>query len=122
VRVTVRGEPITAHACSCRQCQKSSGSAFSFSAWFADAQIVAIEGEYRSWRRGSAAGRWSESSFCPVCGSPLFGRVEALPGQLGVAASGFDDPAFVPPRKLYWASCRPDWLVLPAWVTLVDEQ
>ena len=122
LKVTVEGPPADVYACSCLECQRASGSAFTYAAVFRDSAVRSIEGEYRSWRRISEPGRWVESSFCPVCGSPVMGRVEAMPGILLVSVGSFADPAFAIPAKLYWSSMRHHWLSLPPEVEAVAEQ
>lgn len=114
LRITVRGEPEQVHACSCRDCQRSSGSAFSYTAFFPSPAVVGVEGEYRSWRRVADSGFYDESCFCPTCGGAVFGWMEALPGITKVSAGCFNDPGFPTPGRLCWASRKQDWLTLPA--------
>lgn len=64
--VTVAGEPVSVQACSCFDCQKRSGSAFSYTAFFADEQLSVVSGEARRWRRSGASGNAVESAFCPL--------------------------------------------------------
>lgn len=122
LKVTVSGPPVEVYACSCLECQLASGSVFTYAAVFRDAAVMSIEGEYRSWRRGSDSGRWVESSFCPTCGSPVMGRTEATPGFLQVSAGSFADPSFASPVKLYWASMRHHWLPFPPEVETIERQ
>jgi hypothetical protein len=86
------------------------------------AHSTSIEGQYRSWRRGSDSGRWIESSFCPVCGSPVFGRAESAPGFIQVSVGCFADPSFATPLTLYWSSRKHHWLSLPAETEALNEQ
>ena len=85
---TAKASPSKVHACSCLECQRRSGSAFTYTAFFADADVT-IAGEYRTWRRDSEAGRFHETSFCPTCGCAMFYRLEALPGVIGVPVGSF---------------------------------
>ena len=71
--VTVTAPPRKVHVCSCANCQRKTGSAFSYNAFFAD-DAVAVAGEHRAWRGASDAGRWNEVHFCPTCGVAPFGR------------------------------------------------
>lgn len=119
--VTVSTKPKMTHACACVECQRSTGSAFSYSAFFAE-DAVKISGETKSFRRSSEAGRWQELDFCPTCGVSVFGRLEVLPGIIGVAVGCFADPTFEKPGKLFWASRRHHWLELPATVEPVETQ
>jgi hypothetical protein len=121
LKVRVTGSPRGVYACSCLECQKASGSAFTYIAVFPVSE-TAIEGEYRSWRRSGDFGRWVESSFCPVCGAPVFGRSEAVPDVIQVSAGCFADPEFERPSMLYWGARKHDWLSLPTETEILDRQ
>ena len=120
--VRLRGAPLNVHACSCSACQRDSGSAFTYTAFFPESAVVAIEGEYRNWRRITSSGKWTDSSFCPTCGATVFRRWEALPSIFGVRVGCFADPAFEPPAKMYFSSQRYEWLSLPKDVELIETQ
>ena len=100
------------HACSCFACQRRSGSAFFYSAFFAEGD-AAIAGQSRSYRRSSDSGRWQESNFCPSCGCAVFGRLEALPGLICIAVGAFADPNFPAPITSVWEETRHPWVSLP---------
>lgn len=119
---TVTGAPVSVHACSCLACQRDSGSAFTYTAFFPESAVAAIEGDHRKWRRIANSGRWTNSFFCPTCGATVFRRWEALPGVFGVPVGCFADPSFVPPAKLYFSSQRHSWLAVPESVEAVDTQ
>src|SRR3982074_1549599 len=85
LKITVSAAPQFVHDCACLVWQRSSGSAFSYSA-FSPESAVKIGGECKSWRRASQAGRWTESSFCPTCGVTVFTRLEALPDIVCISA------------------------------------
>ena len=122
VTVTVSAAPKMVHACSCLDCQRRSGSAFSYSAFFPES-VVTIGGEPKRWRdTASDAGRWSEASFCPTCGVTVLIRLEALPETICVPVGCFRDPDFPAPANLYWNSRRHHWLDLPAGIERVETQ
>ena len=121
LKVRCEGEPGRISACHCLNCQRRSGSAFSYGAFF-DEPAVTIGGEPKSWRSTSAAGRWTEANFCPTCGVTLFTRLEVLPGVVCVAAGAFSDADFPSPGKLYWSSRRHRWLDLPDGIEKIDTQ
>jgi hypothetical protein len=121
VRATTSGAPKVVNACSCFDCQKRTGSAFSYTAFFPN-DAIEIAGETRSYRETRAAGRWQETSFCVVCGVPVISRLEAFPQLTGVAAGCFSDPTFDPPHAFYWTSRRPHWVPLPMGIKSVERQ
>ncbi|WP_119271682.1 GFA family protein [Taklimakanibacter deserti] len=112
LKLTVTGEPARVYACACLECQRATGSAFSYRARFAKTAIARLEGDHRSWRRGSDAGRWIEQSFCPSCGTLVFMTGEAIPEEIVVSVGCFADPAFAPPVKLFWENRRHGWYSL----------
>ncbi|MGE4251865.1 MAG: GFA family protein [Parvibaculaceae bacterium] len=109
LKITVTGEPARVYACACLECQRATGSAFSYRARFAESAIAGIEGDRRSWRRGSDAGRWIEQTFCPTCGSLVFMAGEAIPGEITVSVGCFADPDFAAPVKIFWEERRHRW-------------
>jgi hypothetical protein len=119
--VTVSVPPQMIHACACLDCQRGTGSAFSYSGFFSEG-AVQIGGSVRTYRRTAEAGRWQELDFCPTCGVCVFCRLEALPGLIGVSVGCFADPSFEKPEKLYWASRRHHWLDVPAALEAVETQ
>jgi hypothetical protein len=119
--VTARGEPAAVYACSCLVCQKKSGSAFTYSAVFADATVM-VRGERRTWRHHGESGRWIESEFCPTCGITVCFRSEGWPGLVGIPVGCFADPEFGPPSVLFWAARRHRWLAFPHDIAAIDTQ
>lgn len=121
LRVTVSAPPGNVHICSCLDCQRRSGSAFTYTAFFAE-NAVSVTGEHRNWRRQSDGSCYHESSFCPTCGTSVFCRLEALPGIVGIPAGNFADPAFAKPAKHYWTLRRHEWLAAPDGIVIVERQ
>lgn len=111
--VAVAGKPSYFGACSCRECQKTTGSVFSMSAYFSKSAIKAITGEHCPYRRSSAAGRWLENHFCPSCGSMVFWYAEFDPDSIGISVGNFADPAFGPPEYAVWCDSRHPWVQFP---------
>jgi hypothetical protein len=121
VRVTAMGAPEVVNACSCFNCQKRSGSAFSYTAFFPN-DSIRIEGEIRPYRETRAAGRWHEVRFCPTCGVAVVSRLEVFPHLTGVAVGCFADPGFDAPSGFYWAVRRHHWLPAPPDIKVLEEQ
>jgi hypothetical protein len=119
--VTTTGAPSTVYACSCLNCQRESGGAFSYCAVYPE-MAVSIAGERRVWRRDGDSGRWVENEFCPTCGVTVYFRMEVWPGIIGVSVGCFADPDFAHPERLYWASRRHRWLVFPEGTELMETQ
>lgn len=121
LKVTTRGEPLDVYLCSCKDCQRGTGSAFSYGALFPEASVSAT-GESRTYRHYADSGRFIDNVFCPICGTGVMFRAEGLPGAVGVSVGCFADPDFAKPSKLYWASRRHRWLEPPSGVEPLDTQ
>lgn len=119
--LTARGEPAEVYLCSCLDCQRRSGGAFSYGALY-PASATIIAGPRTSWRHGAESGRWVETAFCPTCGVSLYSRAQAFPDFVCVAVGAFADPDFASPARLYWATRQHHWLTLPDDVERIDAQ
>jgi hypothetical protein len=118
---TVSGDPVTVYTCSCVNCQRKSGSVFTYAAVFPSAAVT-FTGERKAWRHTGDSGRWIENMFCPTCGITVGFLSEGMPGMTGMPVGCFADPDFAPPLRLYWASRRHRWLTFHNDLTLLDTQ
>lgn len=112
VKLVLSGEPRRVYACSCTECQRCTGTVFSYRAIYADAAIVSQEGEARSWRRLGSSGQWLEQTFCTTCGSVVFMRAEALTAALSVSVGCLEDQGVPAPAMLHWPNSKHEWLCL----------
>lgn len=107
---TCAGEPVRVSACHCLACKRRTGSAFSWNARWARADVT-VEGRTAEFTRIGDEGGRSTSSFCPDCGTTLYYRVDAQPDLIAIAAGGFADPGFAAPEySAYDPSRRCDWV------------
>ncbi|WP_352592488.1 GFA family protein [Mesorhizobium sp. M0028] len=112
VELILTGEPRRVYACSCLECQRCTGTAFSYRAIYADAALVGQKGETRFWRRTWSSGQWLEQTFCTICGSVVFMRAEGLKDALSVSVGCLEDPHFPAPATLHWPDRKHKWLCL----------
>jgi hypothetical protein len=103
------GEPIRISVCHCLDCQRRSGSAFAAQARFPEAAVT-VTGAWRTWIAVRDSGRSAEFCFCNTCGSTLFYRNEALPGQVAVAVGAFADPTFPAPWFSIYENRKHAWV------------
>ena len=100
-------EPLFSGNCHCRDCQRSSGSAFIPAMIFAE-KSVHISGEAKYFESISDSGSVHGRGFCENCGSQLFAKFSAMPGMLGVKAGTLDNPSsYVPKLDFFVASAAP---------------
>ncbi|TIX84327.1 MAG: aldehyde-activating protein, partial [Mesorhizobium sp.] len=88
VELVLAGEPRRVYACSCMECQRCTGTAFSYRAIYADSALIGHKGETRS----CSSGQWLEQTFCTTCGSVVFMRAEGLKNALSVSVGCLEDP------------------------------
>ncbi|MGJ8627827.1 MAG: GFA family protein [Sulfitobacter sp.] len=109
VTAETRGEPWRVMSCSCRDCRRKSGSAFSVSTYWA-AEAVTLAGNFQTWQRPCPDGRTLTYYLCPTCGVSLYWKADFAGDRIGIGAGNFDDCNFAVPRKAFWTEGRPDWV------------
>ncbi len=97
VRFQMRGEPLRVGICHCLDCRKHQGSLFHASA-ICRRDAFVCTGETASYK-----GRY----FCPLCGSPVFGRSD---DEVEVNLGAFDEPDSFRPTYELWCIRRESWL------------
>ena len=97
VRFVATGAPYRVGICHCLDCRKNHGALFHASAIFPDT-AVSVTGETRAFR-----GR----HFCPLCGSPVFGRSG---DEVEVNLGSLDAPDRFTPTYELWTVRRESWL------------
>ena len=95
-------------------CKRRTGSAFGFGAWYREAAVV-VSGRATEFVRIGDDGGHITSSFCPICGTTLFWRIDTLPGVVAVSAGAFADLTFPTPTvSVYHASRKYPWVEIIA--------
>jgi hypothetical protein len=92
--IEVEGRPLSNAICHCDNCKRRTGSAFGWSTYFADDQVVGKSGTPGCYEIAGAKAqqRW----FCPTCGTTSYWRIAAQPGRIGIAGGCFVDPLPAP--------------------------
>ena len=114
--IEVEGEPTMNAICHCNSCKRRTGSAFGWSIYFTDSQVLAKTGDLKAYAitTPNPAERW----FCTNCGSTLFWRADIMPGYIGIAGGCFAEIALPPPSISASHDGRCSWLSLPDnWLT-----
>lgn len=113
VRFTASAEPAFVGVCHCRNCQRSSGSAFAV-VLGVQADAVSMQGELTTYTDTGDSGKSLLRRFCPECGSSISSEVELMPGMIMLKAGTLDDPSAVKPvMQIYCDSAMP-WVSLGA--------
>jgi hypothetical protein len=114
LKVRLSGDPQLVSSCHCLACQRRTGALFGSTSFWRKSQVLAIEGERRSWRRVADSGTVMNHHFCPTCGSTVFWESEKTSELLSVAVGCFADPAFPAPVRTVWTASKHHWLPFPA--------
>ena len=93
--------------CHCRDCQRTTGGAFSPVVYVPAKAFRITKGAPRYYSTPSEMVGHNKRGFCGDCGSRLFGG-ETAEGQ-GILASSLDDPTLFKPRVHMWASDAQPW-------------
>ena len=110
--VEVEGEPILNALCHCTNCKRRTGSAFGWSVYVGDSQVVRHDGDLRAYEI-ARANRLQRRWFCTACGTTLFWKVSWRPDEIGIAGGRFE-PALPSPSVTVSNEGRCSWLGLPA--------
>lgn len=121
VRYQCSGNPLWQFNCHCRDCQKTTGSAFAPIAFFPSAS-VSIAGDIRYFQSMGGSGKSIRRGFCPTCGSQLFSLPDIVPTMISIRAGTLDDPAIFRPKAHLYASHAAPWDYLdPALTTFAEN-
>lgn len=107
IRFTVTGNPNSPHTCSCKMCQRHSGSLTQVWVEFDRENVVwdGPGGRPQTWRSSDSSSR----SFCEKCGSTL-GAIDDAP-TVALALGTFDSPngKELQPKSHSYISKLPKW-------------
>lgn len=107
----LEGAPVATGICSCKACQRRTGTAFSYAGFWPENQ-VSRSGPATEWTRAAESGRTLTSRFCPTCGTTVWWTAELFPGLIGIAL-GSTEHADLTPSVAVWDKHRAPWLELP---------
>ena len=109
VRFRIDGEPIISGRCCCQACQKLSGAGNSENIAYAESAF-SVTGDIAQFNWTADSGGTVTTSFCPKCGSPLFGKSTTMPGMQMVRVGALDDPNSYQPQMMIYAKRRHSWV------------
>jgi hypothetical protein len=117
VRYRMKAEPQIGVVCHCTWCQRRSGSAFAFMAYFNEADIEFLRGKMTMYEhRSDETGQWLRTEFCPACGTTVTHTIELRPGLRAIAAGTMDDPEGFRVDRHVWARSARPWVAIPVGV------
>jgi len=108
VRYEANAEPAFSGHCFCADCQKETGGGHLTIVAVPDA-AVKVTGTTATFSKPGASGQIVERTFCPKCGSTLFGRPEVMAGMTMLRAGTLDDPSQIAPSMSVYTSRARAW-------------
>lgn len=105
-------DPEITVVCNCKQCQRRTGSAFTYAVFFKRVDVT-VSGQKKDWTRPTNEGRTLTNHFCPVCGTNVFWSPELRPDFYGVAAGCLTTPSPTPGAAIF-VSEKLDWVEFPS--------
>jgi hypothetical protein len=115
VTVAVKGTIYSMFMCSCEDCQKASGTGHS-AVFVTDPPALTVTGETRSFARPSDSGATFTRTFCPICGTQLFGRSSRSERNvmIPVGLFGKDAAQWFTPNQLIFSRTHRTWDTIAA--------
>ena len=110
IRYKLTNSPLVVHACHCRDCQRLSGSAFAENIWI-ESKHVETGAKPKSFRLTAGSGKPQDVFFCEKCGTYVWSRYHAAPGDfLFVRTGTLDRPEAVRPDVHIFTRSKMPWL------------
>ena len=112
IRYESRAAPLFSINCHCRDCQRTTGTAYAPVLAVPRDALSITQGEPTYYTSQSDSGETVSRGFCPECGSGIFSKLSANPDIVGLKAASLDDPSwFRPTVDIYTDSAQP-WDVM----------
>lgn len=103
--------PVGTRQCWCRQCQKIAAGGPTHNAIFAS-EDVEVSGTLAASSWIAASGNTLTFSFCPSCGTQIYGQSSARMHLKTVRLGALDAPHGLRPVMAIWTADAPEW----AWI------
>ena len=108
VRYESVGDPVFSLHCHCRDCQRSSGTAYIAAMRVPEAGFRITKGAPKRYVSHSDAGNKISRYFCGDSGSPLYVQVSTRPDLVGLRVGTLDDPSgFRADADIFTKSAQP---------------
>ena len=121
VRYKLIAEPLIVNACHCRDCQRLTGSAFVVNIWIERRFVEADHSRLSPVVLTAGSGKPHEVFRCPHCGTALWSKYHAAPGDtLLLRAGTLDRPEAIQPDVHIFTRSKVPWFDLPAGVPSFD--
>jgi hypothetical protein len=114
VRYRLTAAPLIVHCCHCRDCQRLTGSAFVVNLWIERRFVEADAARLASTVATAGSGKPHEIFRCPECGTALWSKYHAAPGDTVLLRGGtLDHPEAMTPDIHIFTRSKLPWVELP---------
>lgn len=115
IRYKLTAAPLIVHACHCRDCQRLTGGAFATNIWIERGCVEIEHAKLRSVMLAGGTGKPHEVLSCPDCGTAIYSKYHAAPGDTVLLRAGtLDRPEAVKPDVHIFTRSKMPWFELPA--------
>lgn len=116
VRYRLTSEPMFAHCCHCRDCQRQTGSAFVLNALIETERVALLAGTPEPVAVPTDSGRPHDIHRCPKCQTAVWSDYGRRGVLRFVRVGTLDDPSALPPDVHIYTRSKLPWVALPAGV------
>ncbi len=120
VRYKINGPWDLGFKCHCRDCQRSSGSAYA-AILVIDEDKIHICGGLQFYTSIGDSGRDVNRGFCAICGNYVIVKIFILDSKLGIYAPTLDDPSLYWPEISVYTSSKQEWDSLPEGIKIYPK-
>jgi hypothetical protein len=120
VRFAVSSAPLRMGQCHCDDCRKSTGTGHASNAFFKK-KDVKIEGKLSSYASTTDTGSVITRTFCPNCGSRLFGESNEASNIISISAGVMDDSSWFKANAIVYNKRRPVWDLMDESIPTFEE-
>ncbi len=111
VRYEISGDPLAVIICHCINCQKQSGSTFSFNL-IGQSDQISLQGNVSTYEDKNDSGDPVNRNFCGNCGSPIYSEILTQGNLIALKIGTLDDTRDLEPQSQVWCISKQNWLSL----------
>ena len=114
-------KPVTTRQCWCRQCQRIAAGGPTHNAVFRSEDVV-VSGSLSASGWTAASGNTLKFSFCPECGTQVYGQSSARKHLKTVRVGVLDESHDLRPEMAIWLSDAPAWAMIDPEISQFEQQ
>ena len=124
VKYSLFDHPLFTHTCHCKDCKKSTGSAFVFHTMTLENTFL-IDGDIEAASIPTGSGASYKPYFCKNCGTYFYCKYDMAPGRIIIRTSTLDDSENFPPQAHIFTRSKVPWITLddkiPSFESMYDR-